>query len=109
MKILLDHCVPKPLRQHLTGHEVKTAYQMGWNTLKNGKLLEAAQIEFDVLVTVDQNLSHQQNVGGRQIALIVLIASDNKVETLLPLVPGLLALLPSVEAGNVYEIPAAIP
>ncbi|MCW3095065.1 MAG: hypothetical protein JWL77_683 [Chthonomonadaceae bacterium] len=82
---------------------------MGWETLKNGKLMDAAQVEFDVLWTVDQNLMHQQNVAGRSIALIVLIARDNRVATLLPLAPNLLALLPTIEPGKVYEVQAATP
>jgi predicted nuclease of predicted toxin-antitoxin system len=109
VKILFDHCVPKPLMRHLPEHDIKTAYQRGWEALKNGKLLDAAQVEFDVLLTVDQNLMHQQNVAGRSIALIVLIARDNRVATLLPLVPNLLVLLPTVEHGNVYEVQTATP
>ena len=107
MKILFDHCVPKPLMRHLPEHDIKTAYQMGWAALKNGKLLDAAQVEFDALLTVDQNLMHQQNVAGRSIALIVLIARDNRVTTLLPLMPNLLDLLPLVEPGKVYEVQTA--
>ena len=105
MKVLFDHCVPKPLRRRLPGHEIKTAYEMGWNTLKNGKLLDAAQVDFDVLLTVDQNIRHQQSMVGRSLALIVLVASDNKTATLLPLIAQLLTLLPTVESGRVYQIP----
>jgi len=77
---------------------------MGWNTLKNGDLLDAAQVEFDVLLTVDQNLQYQQNLEERQLALVVLIAQDNRVVTLLPLVPTLLVLLQTVEPGRVYLV-----
>ena len=108
MKVLFDHCVPKPLRRHLPDHEIKTAYQMGWEALKNGKLLDAAQVEFDVLLTVDQNLPHQQNMQGRQIALVVMVANDNTIATLVPLVPDLLALLSHVEPGRVYKVEASI-
>ena len=65
MKILFDHCVPKPLRRHIPGHEIKTAYEMGWSKLTNGMLLDVAQVEFDVLLTVDQNIRHQQSIAGR--------------------------------------------
>lgn len=104
MRVLFDHCVPKPLRRHLTDHEVKTAYEMGWERLKNGKLLDAAQAEFDVLLTVDQNLPHQQNLEGRTIALVVLVAPDNTVRTLLPFIPQLLALLSSAQSARLYQV-----
>lgn len=109
MRILLDHCVPKPLRRHLTGHEVRTAYEMGWERLKNGKLLDAAQDGFDVLLTVDQNIPHQQNVDDCTIALIILVAPDNTVGTLLPFVPQLLELLPTVEPARLYQIVLPLP
>ena len=107
MRILFDHCVPKSLFRQFPGHEIKTAYQMGWEALKNGKLLDAAEIEFDVLLTVDQNMPHQQHIEGRSLALVVLIAHDNRVITLLPLMPGLIALLLVIEPGKVYEVQMA--
>ena len=104
MRILLDHCVPKPIRRYLAGHDVKTAYQMGWQELSNGRLLTEAEHEFDVLLTVDQNINHQQNMAGRQLAIVVLCAADNRLETLLPLVPNLLSILTIVENGKVYRV-----
>lgn len=77
---------------------------MGWEALKNGKLLDAAQVEFDVLLTVDQNMTRQQHIEGRSLALVVLIAQDNRVTTLLPLMPDLIALLLVIEPGKVYEV-----
>jgi hypothetical protein len=73
---------------------------MGWADLKNGRLLNSAQVDFDVFLTVDQNIEHQQNVPDFTIALVVLIAPNNKVETLAELVPGLEALLPSTRPGQ---------
>ena len=109
MKILFDHCVPKPLRKHLVEHEVRTAYQMGWDALKNGELLDAAEFEFDVLLTVDQNISHQQNMRGRHISIVVMVASNNTIASLLPLVPELLSLLAVSEIGRVYSVHTAGP
>lgn len=89
MRILLDHCVPHPIRNHLPGHEVATAYERGWATLKNGALLSAAEAHgIAVLVTTDQNLPYQQVVAGRQIAVLILIARTNRVPDLLPLIPA---------------------
>jgi hypothetical protein len=55
------------------GHEVATAYELGWATLKNGELISAAETgQFDVLVTTDKNLRYQQNLSGRSLAIVVL-------------------------------------
>lgn len=72
-RILLDQNAPLGLRQILTGYEVRTACEMGWDTLSNGILLAAAeQGGFDIMVTSDQNIEHQQNLTGRRIALVIL-------------------------------------
>jgi predicted nuclease of predicted toxin-antitoxin system len=73
MRILFDQATPVPIRQHLTGHEVRTAAQQGWHTLKNGDLLAAAEADgFDILLTTDKNMRYQQNLSGRRIAIVVL-------------------------------------
>jgi Domain of unknown function (DUF5615) len=87
MRVLLDECVDWRLSRDITGHEVKTARQMGWSAIKNGELLALACDQFDVFVTVDQNLSFQQNVGALKIAVIVLRAKSNRLAELRRLVP----------------------
>ena len=72
MRILFDQGTPAPLRDHLRGHSVETAYEKGWPALRNGELLAKAEAEFDVLVTTDRNLRHQQNLAERRIAILVL-------------------------------------
>jgi predicted nuclease of predicted toxin-antitoxin system len=72
MKILFDQGTPAPLRRALKGHAVATAYELGWAELDNGELLAAAESEFDVLVTTDQNLRHQQSLSGRHLAILIL-------------------------------------
>jgi len=72
MKILFDQGTPLPLRRSLTSHEVATAFEMGWSKLANGELLAAAEGKFDALITTDQNLRYQQNLQGRQLAILVL-------------------------------------
>jgi predicted nuclease of predicted toxin-antitoxin system len=72
MRILFDHGTPAPPRRVLTGHSVATAYEMGWTELDNGSLLKAAARDFDVLITTDQNLLHQQNLTGQRLAILVL-------------------------------------
>lgn len=61
-----------PLRRALIGHSVSTAYEMAWTELDNGALLKVAAAQFDVLVTTDKNLRHQQNLAVQQLAILVL-------------------------------------
>lgn len=66
-----------PLRQALKAHEVATVYERGWGSMKNGELLRAAETEgFQALVTTDQNLQYQQNLGDRRLAILVLMTTD---------------------------------
>jgi predicted nuclease of predicted toxin-antitoxin system len=65
VRILLDECVDWRLARDVVGHDVRTARQMGWTTIKNGELLALASGQFDVFVTVDRNLSFQQNLASR--------------------------------------------
>jgi hypothetical protein len=67
LKVLLDECVDWRLARGIVGHELKTARQMGWSTVKNGELLALASKDFDVFVTVDRNLSFQQNLPAFSI------------------------------------------
>jgi hypothetical protein len=73
VRILFDQGTPAPLRLLLRDHEVSTAYERGWSTLKNGELLAAAEARgFQVLVTTDTSLKYQQNLASRSIAIVVL-------------------------------------
>jgi len=73
MLVIFDEGTPLPIRLFLVGHTVETAAQRGWDKLKNGELLEAAEeTGFEVLVTPDKNIRYQQNLVLRRIALVVL-------------------------------------
>jgi hypothetical protein len=107
MRVLLDHCVPRTLRRSLTGHDVHTAYAMGWADKTNGELLALmAGQGFEALLTVDQNLRYQQNLSMLGVAVIVLVAASNRLADLLPLVPAVKAALTSTKPGDVVEITA---
>ncbi len=76
MRILFDQGTPAPLRQHLGDHTVDTVAERGWSELGNGELLERAESEgYDILVTTDQNMRHQQNIADRQLAVVVLLST----------------------------------
>jgi hypothetical protein len=67
--VLFDQGTPAPLRRLLVSHQVSTAFERGWSTLKNGELLQAAELaEFAVFVTTDTNLRYQQNLTSRRIS-----------------------------------------
>jgi hypothetical protein len=106
VKIVLDECVDWRLSRDLVGHEVKTARQPGWTAIKNGELLALASAEFDVFVTVDRNLSFQQNLPSLGIAVAILRARSNRLADLRPLVPKLMAALQTVRAGSVTFVDA---
>jgi hypothetical protein len=99
VKVFLDECVDWRLARDIVGHDVKTARQMGWTTIKNGTLLSLASQQFDVFVTVDRNLSFQQNLDRFSIAVVVLQATTNRLADLKPLVPSLMAAIESALPG----------
>ena len=77
MKILFDQGTPVPLRRSLAGHEVHTAYECGWQILENGELLTAAENDgYDLLISTDQNLKYQQNLGQGKIGVLILMSTS---------------------------------
>lgn len=104
MKIFVDECVDWRLSRDIVGHEVKTARQMGWTTLRNGELLALASKQFEVCLAVDRNLSFQQNLPTFEIAVIVLRSQSNRLADLQRLVPDLLASLATAKRGAVTYV-----
>ncbi len=107
MTVFLDPCLPKRLRLFLPGQQVTTARELRWEQIANGKLLSLVEGQFDVFLTIDKGIKYQQNMTGRTIAVIALRAVNNRIETLIPLMPRVLALLPTVEPGQVYIVEPA--
>ena len=104
MKIFVDECVDWRLARDIVGHEVKTARQMGWTTLKNGELLALASKQFEVFLTVDRNLSFQQNLPTFEIAVVVLQCRSNRLVDLQQLVPDLLSSLSTAQRRTVTYV-----
>jgi hypothetical protein len=104
MKVLLDECVPRKLRRELPEHEVLTVTEHGWSGIKNGNLLKLAEAEFDVFLTVDQNLRYQQNLKAFNIGVILLVARNNRLKTLLPLMPEAKEALENIKAGDFIRV-----
>ena len=104
MRVLLDECVPRALRKDIPGHAVQTIGEVGWAGVKNGDLLRLAATAFDVLITVDRNLEYQQNFQGVSLAVIVIHASSNEVDSLRPFISAVLDLIPQAKPGVVMHV-----
>ena len=77
MRVLFDQGTPVPLRRHLPDHRVETAYERGWSNLRHSALLDRAEAEgFELLVTTDQSLRHQQNLAARRLSVLVLMSTS---------------------------------
>ena len=106
MKILLDENLDWRLEEFLPGHEVKSVPRIGWAGLKNGRLLARAQADFDVLITMDSSMVSQQNLSKVKIAIVALHARSNRLADTSPLMPKVLALLPTLKPGKVVKVSA---
>lgn len=104
MKVLLDECLPKKLKFEIDAEFVQTVPEAGWASKQNGELLRLAEQIFDVLVTNDQNMEHQQTIGRFDLAFIVLVAQSNDIADLLPLVPKVNNILDSIKPGTIEYI-----
>jgi predicted nuclease of predicted toxin-antitoxin system len=106
VRLLLDESLPRRLARHLTTEKVDTVYDRQWSGFKNGELLRAAESEYDVFLTADQNLEYQQNLRGFAIGVVVVAARTNRIEDLLPLVPELASACAAVRHGEVVRVRA---
>ncbi len=105
MRILLDECVPRPLKRKFIDYKIRTVVEMGWSGKKNGELLGLMNQEgFTILLTTDQNLRHQHNLEQAGVAVIVLVAKSNRLPDLIPLISDTLNVLNTITPGVVVEI-----
>jgi predicted nuclease of predicted toxin-antitoxin system len=104
MKLLLDECVTRKLKRDFATHEVHTIEEAGLKGLENGTLLRSAAGKYDVLITVDRNMEHQQNIVSLNIAILVLAAKKNDYAPLRLLVPQALNVLNHVSSGEIATV-----
>jgi predicted nuclease of predicted toxin-antitoxin system len=104
MRVLLDNCIPRRLAALLDGIDVMPAVDIGWAALTDRDLLDAMAGRYDVLVTVDRGIRHQQRLHDRPIAIILLRARTNRLADLAPLIPALRSALGQMSLGKVHEI-----
>ena len=107
MKLLFDNGTPAPLRRHLGDHIIHTAARLGWANLTNGDLLDSAEeAGYEVLITTDQSMRHQQNLSGRQIGIVVLL---NPRWPLVRLCTAeIRTAIYAVQPGEVQEVPIPV-
>jgi rRNA-processing protein FCF1 len=107
VRVLIDECVPVQLRPALEGVEAYTVRQKRWLGRRNGALLAAMRNDgFDVLITMDRALPHQQDIRRAGISLILLSARSNRIADIEPLIPAILEALKSITPGEVVRVAA---
>jgi len=105
MRLLIDECLDERIRHSFLGHDCQTARYAKLAGIKNAELLAAAEsLGFEVLVTVDQSIPHQQRLGGRNIAVLILCAPTNRLRDLQPLVGKALSALDVIRPGEVVRV-----
>lgn len=103
MKILLDECVSKRLKNYFAGHTVFTFNSLGWSGTKNGNLMAlCAEANFDIFITIDKNLIHQQNYSEYKTIIVVFNSNSSRLEHLLDFIPVFDATLSSFKPNNAY-------
>jgi len=104
MRLLLDECLPRKLKHAFTEHEASTVPEEGWAGKKNGELIRLATGRFEVFITADQNLAFQQNLSNALVAVVMLVAVDNRLETLKPLIPKVEEVLRTIQPGEIVHV-----
>ena len=103
MTILLDESAPRVIQKQLSGFSIATVQEVGWAGITNGELLRRAEERFDVLITADRQLRHQQQLIGRKLAIVML--PSNQVRMVTELLPVLERTLKTIQPGTLVEIP----
>ena len=106
MRVLLDESLPVALAAELPGHQVETVRGHGWAGFLNGELLRRARAEFDVFVTMDRNLPHQQNLVAIGMAVVLVLAKSNRLSHLRPLIPAILEAIAAIKPGELRRVGA---
>ncbi len=108
MKVLVDECAPRALKDYLAanGHECLTVQESDWSGKQNGELLALAESKFDALVTLDTNLRYQQNLSGRKIAIVVIVSRSNRLGNVSPHFRACFEALKTIQAGDVVYVGA---
>ncbi len=102
MKILIDENLPRRLKERLSGHDAVTVQEGGWTGIKNSELLKRAEGSFDVVLTADKNLRHQQNLS--QFNLAVIVFPSNRLGVVEAEAEHLQAVLATIQPRQIIEL-----
>jgi predicted nuclease of predicted toxin-antitoxin system len=110
MRILLDECVPRRIKFLFAaqGMTCETVREAGWSGKENRELLSLAEQRYEVLVTIDRNIRHQQNLAGRKISILIIRTVSNDYEDIQHLVPAAVDALKSIRPGQFVEVGSAL-
>jgi hypothetical protein len=105
VRILLDENLDWRLSRELVGHAVDSVPLIGWSGTKNGALLRrAVEAGYDVFITIDGGIFHQQNVEKLGLAVVALRAKTNRLGDTKLLMPEVLSMLDSLAPGTLTFI-----
>jgi predicted nuclease of predicted toxin-antitoxin system len=105
MKVLLDECIPRRFKRSLGGHECRTVPEVGLAGKKNGELLTLAEAAgFEVFLTIDRGIEHEQNLRSRSIAIVLIRAKSSRLSDLQPIVSDVLRVLDSIHPGELVRV-----
>jgi hypothetical protein len=105
MRILLDECVHAGIKRAFPGHSVQTVPEAGWSGIKNGRLLALIAGNFDLFLTVDQNIRHQQNLTNLPFAILFVSVPNNMLDSYLPLFALMRLTAEKLLPGEIRLIP----
>ena len=103
-RVLFDEDVPRQLRRELPEFQIRTVQEEDWSSVKNGELLRRSSQSFDVLVTADKRLRHQQNISRYNIGVVVIATRDTRLPRLQEVVDELREAIRDVPPGSVVTV-----
>lgn len=106
MRILLDESLPRRFKDLLEDHEVLSVQEAGWSGKQNGELLTLASESFDVFVTPDRNMPHQQNLAEYKVSLVVLSTGSNRMHSYRSLASQIREAVQNAKAGEATWVTA---
>jgi predicted nuclease of predicted toxin-antitoxin system len=106
MRLLIDECRPRKVKSLLAqgGHECETVGDAGFSSKENGELIALAEDKFDVILTIDKNIQHQQNISARNIAILIIRAASNDLDDIRPHISSALVALKSIKPGQIVDV-----
>jgi hypothetical protein len=104
MRVRLDECLPRRLKDDLIGHDSVTVPEAGWTGKRNGELIQLAEGRYDVFLTIDKNLPVQQDVGTSTLSVLLVRAPSNRYADLHPLIPHILKTLRTIGQGKLETV-----